>query len=466
MGIIPFSGERKRHFLYSSLLFAEPEAHLAPFFRRESLACFGTGMKAETLVQEKHYQALLASFAKRPKSFDDIERLCLKERKKAIDLTKKLKGASSFRRTTIASYYYGIHTGLAFFIQLSFLLERLQQAAFPRVVRWLQEEHPDQVEQAAYLCKSEKPTFETIEKEKLAELLLEDTLQVKKARMVDHAHRFGFLSVGLAGEPAATHEQATRTAEELLRRHPNEESLRAYVEERKRGAKAKALEKKALLDSLAPDPYVRRYIYVLQKSGSLLELCASIIRIVVYLAQPLYAEAAHRLGLDMNGLLSLTAEEVESHFMDDTRPDEALLEKRRGQYHLSVADGRIAIAYGDEAEGRIADSRGEKEVRSLPGTIIFFGKATGAARVITDPSYPEKLHVGDILVCVTTGPDYRFLIEKAGAIICEGDDEYLAGYLEDRKKPALKNVDAATERLADGMSVIVDADEGKVLIDE
>jgi len=109
---------------------------------------------------------------------------------------------------------------------------------------------------------------------------------------------------------------------------------------------------------------------------------------------------------------------------------------------------------------------------SLDGNLVGVGigaaagKASGIARLIKHPSEGQRLKVGDVLVAPTTDPGWTPLFIKASAIIVESGGYLSHGAIVAREYgiPAVINVPNAMSKLKDGMLVLVDGDEGKILV--
>jgi pyruvate,water dikinase len=101
---------------------------------------------------------------------------------------------------------------------------------------------------------------------------------------------------------------------------------------------------------------------------------------------------------------------------------------------------------------------------TLRGVGVSRGTASGTARVITDLRDADRLAPGDILVCTTTSPPWTPLFGIAGALVTDEGDlgSHAAISAREYALPCVVGVAAATRRIADGATVVVDGAAGTV----
>ena len=104
----------------------------------------------------------------------------------------------------------------------------------------------------------------------------------------------------------------------------------------------------------------------------------------------------------------------------------------------------------------------------LNGMPLSSGKATGPARVITDPTKMDGFNLGDVLVAPSTNPSWTPLFTLAGAIVTDMGNYLSHGAIVARELgiPSVGNVFDATERIKDGQIIFVDGDKGIIHIND
>jgi|SRR5579883_3166443 phosphohistidine swiveling domain-containing protein len=108
------------------------------------------------------------------------------------------------------------------------------------------------------------------------------------------------------------------------------------------------------------------------------------------------------------------------------------------------------------------------EVGVLRGQPASRGSVTAVVRVVAGPSEGERLHDGEVLVCVTTTPAWTPLFAVAGAVVTEtgGALSHSAVVAREYGIPCVVGVRDATRWLRDGMRIEVDGDRGMVRLAE
>ena len=103
----------------------------------------------------------------------------------------------------------------------------------------------------------------------------------------------------------------------------------------------------------------------------------------------------------------------------------------------------------------------------LPGIVGSPGRATGRARIITDPSDPRGLEPGDILVAPATDPGWTPLFVPAGAVVVDVGAQVSHAVVVSREFgiPCVVSVADASRRIPDGALVTVDGGAGTVTIE-
>ncbi len=185
---------------------------------------------------------------------------------------------------------------------------------------------------------------------------------------------------------------------------------------------------------------------------------------------------------DPEGPLLLTAAEFKQ-YLDDPPSLVPLIEERRVHLHElrsleppfafdSSAYPRTPTGGGfppvstwkprQSASAATAASVGE----TLIGAAGAPGKATGIARIVTDPSDPTALGPGDVLIAPVTDPAWTPLFVPAAAVVVEIGAAMSHSMIVSRELgiPCVVGVAGATIMIPDGAEVAVDGQAGTVEI--
>ncbi len=176
-------------------------------------------------------------------------------------------------------------------------------------------------------------------------------------------------------------------------------------------------------------------------------------------------EVGRRLG-DPDSAFFLTIDEVNDYLDGRLVRLGPLLAARRRQFEadLAVPDPPSTFVGSPPDEPTEPLERG----RCLKGLPASPGKATGTARVLSDPSEAGTLRVGDVLVvsCADVGWSPLFLL--AGALVTDrgGVLSHASVVAREYGVPAVVDVRGATMLIESGEKVTVDGDAGSVVIHE
>ncbi|QDU90282.1 Phosphoenolpyruvate synthase [Pirellulimonas nuda] len=159
-------------------------------------------------------------------------------------------------------------------------------------------------------------------------------------------------------------------------------------------------------------------------------------------------------------------------------------------FYLSVAEIGDALRGGYLPQDRIAKRRAERQAakrlytprvierddlarlgyrqvspdtQQWPAHPVSCGSATGPVRVVLTPENAPDLGAGYILVCPSTDPSWTPLFANAAGLVLERGGALSHGAIVARELglPAVV-LDSATELLADGETISIDANQGRV----
>jgi len=188
----------------------------------------------------------------------------------------------------------------------------------------------------------------------------------------------------------------------------------------------------------------------------------------VELARRTLLEAARRTGL---GELIFFFELAELERLILEGADAGIAARARDRRHRLQAARRIDVPHlvrSDDLEaiGRApAVDAGARELTGLP---VSSGTARGRARVVQSLDEALGLEAGEILVAVSADPSWTPLFLVAGALVLEqgGMLSHPAIVAREYGLPAVVNVPHATHLIRTGQPLRVDADRGRVVLEE
>lgn len=188
---------------------------------------------------------------------------------------------------------------------------------------------------------------------------------------------------------------------------------------------------------------------------------------VYYIRSSLFREIATRMNLPLAEVSFLQEREIVAFLETGAIPTTAA-ERREGFLLFFDAERRLTCLTGAAARKWIAVSGpaevtpGQSEGATIDGIAASRGRARGRAVVVRGIHDLSKVNDGDVLVAVTTNPDYVSTMQTVAAIITDegGTLSHAAIIARDCGIPCVVGTRFATERLKDGDEVLVDASHG------
>ncbi len=188
----------------------------------------------------------------------------------------------------------------------------------------------------------------------------------------------------------------------------------------------------------------------------------------IFYVQSLFEEIANRIGIGIKEASYATEEEI-IDFLDGGKaiPKAAIEERKKGFAIYFDRDKKIQCKSGKDIEtalnelGIVVFEEFSEEIKGTPASA---GKAKGRAVIIRGVSDLNKVKKGDILVAVTTHPDYIPAMQKAVAIVTDegGITSHAAIVARELGLPCVVGTKYATRALKDGDKVEIDAGAGIV----
>ncbi len=187
----------------------------------------------------------------------------------------------------------------------------------------------------------------------------------------------------------------------------------------------------------------------------------------VFYIQSLFAEIGKRMGLSLRETAYLTEEEI-LLFLDGEQVNVSRSKKRQEGFLLYLKDNKVVCvdhAINEELR-KIGFSEEEAKIKEIRGTVACQGKARGPVKIVRTVHDLLKVKKGDILVAITTHPDYVPAMQRAAAIVTDegGMLSHAAIVSRELGIPCVVGTTNATKVLQPGQEVEVDATHGIVKV--
>lgn len=190
----------------------------------------------------------------------------------------------------------------------------------------------------------------------------------------------------------------------------------------------------------------------------------------VFYAQPLFAEIARRMNINAEDTSYLQTSEIEDFLKNGVRiKKEIILERKKG-YAIYLDKNKKPVCLQGVEIKNILKSWGLLQIigkaKDIVGRIASQGLAKGKAAIVRGLKDLDKVEEGNILIAVTTHPDYVPAMRKSAAIVTDegGITSHAAIVSREFGIPCIVGTKFATQILKDGDLVEVDANKGIVKI--
>jgi phosphohistidine swiveling domain-containing protein len=188
----------------------------------------------------------------------------------------------------------------------------------------------------------------------------------------------------------------------------------------------------------------------------------------VYFAHNLFADLARRMVLHPEETTYLQEEDILSFLSGKKQNLKSLISERKSGFILYLNKHHQLVCLQGKKIPKILTSfhllATEEEIKEIKGTIASKGLVKGTVAVIHGVKDLKKVKEGNILIAVTTHPDYVPVMRKAAAIITDegGITSHAAIVSREFGIPCIVGTKNATRIIHDGDIVEVNANEGWV----
>ncbi|MBI4067364.1 hypothetical protein HY407_03195, partial [Candidatus Gottesmanbacteria bacterium] len=225
---------------------------------------------------------------------------------------------------------------------------------------------------------------------------------------------------------------------------------------------------KNIINKLKISPVDLDYLLMAQKFVYIKDARDDYRRQSVYHALPFFAEIGRRMGIARIDVSYLKQAEIIGFFAGQEKISSSLIgERKRGFIVYLDKKETLVCLQGNEIKIALREFRllkNEKKELEIVGRIASSGKASGRVVIVRGVKDLGNVNTGDILVAVTTHPDYVPAMRKAAAIITDegGITSHAAIVSREFSIPCIVGTKHATSILKDGDQIEVNAVEGKI----
>ncbi len=246
------------------------------------------------------------------------------------------------------------------------------------------------------------------------------------------------------------------------------EEFYSHVSEFRKTEKASPITYEKTLEETKPSEKEKQILEIAKSLSYLKDLKDDFRRQGIFYAQRLFEEIASRTGLSLSQISYATEEDI-IDFLDGSKeiPKDKVEERKRGFAIYFDKEKKVQCKSGKDIEAALNElgiALFEEFSEEIKGSPASAGKAKGVVVIVRGVSDLSKVKKGDILVAVTTHPDYVPAMQKAAAIVTDegGITSHAAIVARELGLPCVVGAKYATKALKDGDEVEVYATAGIV----
>ena len=242
----------------------------------------------------------------------------------------------------------------------------------------------------------------------------------------------------------------------------------SHISEFKKTGKTLSSSYRDLVENIKPSNEEMKILNIAKRLSYLKDLKNDFRRQGVFYGQKLFEEIAGRMSIKLEDISYMMEKEIMDFLDKGSNVSKTVIEERkRGFAIYYTSDKELVCKSGTELEaaleelGLISVDEISEEIK---GVSASRGKASGTVKVVRGVSDLTKIKKGDILVAVTTHPDYVVAMHKAAAIVTDegGMTSHAAIVSRELGIPCIVGTRNATKALKDGDIIEIDASKGIV----
>ncbi|MBI5135117.1 hypothetical protein HZA86_02695 [Candidatus Uhrbacteria bacterium] len=183
---------------------------------------------------------------------------------------------------------------------------------------------------------------------------------------------------------------------------------------------------------------------------------------------PLFDEIARRCGISRQQIAYFTSTEIIDALRNNSTLSPTEAEHRQKGFLIHWKNNQILTTANPQEVQKFRDQFIQRETttKTLKGTPACSGRATGPVAIVRGISDLTKVQKGDVMVAVTTHPDFVPAMHRAVAIVTDegGLTSHAAIVARELNIPCIAGTGNATRVLHNGERIRVDATHGTVTV--
>jgi len=223
-----------------------------------------------------------------------------------------------------------------------------------------------------------------------------------------------------------------------------------------------------ILQILQPSNKDLEYLHMAKKFVYIKDARDDFRRESVFYSASLWRELGKRIGVESGDMSYLQDEEIVNFLNDKGKISKEKIDQRKKGFMMYLSeDMKLICLSGGEISGALRLFKllaGVEKLTEVMGRVASKGMAKGIVVIVKGVKDLDKVKKGNIMVAVTTHPDFVPAMRKAAAIVTDegGITSHAAIVSREFGIPCIVGTKQATRILKDGDVVEVDANIGVV----
>lgn len=244
------------------------------------------------------------------------------------------------------------------------------------------------------------------------------------------------------------------------------EEFRKHIKSFTSPSKQKQLSFKKVIEELKPSAEDLEYLSMAKRFVYIKDARDDFRRESVFYSNNLWKELSIRLGIPTEDTSYLQDADIIAFLNNKVSVSQQIISQRKKGFALYINKNKNVMCIQGDAIKKLLEmfdlSFQEEKIKDITGRVASKGKVSGKVVIVRGIKDLEKVEAGDILVAVTTHPDYVPAMRKAAAIVTDegGITSHAAIVSREFGMPCIVGTKLATKSLKDGDLVEVDADKG------
>jgi len=247
-----------------------------------------------------------------------------------------------------------------------------------------------------------------------------------------------------------------------------ESAFREYIKSFKLEKKERFISAQKIVEELKVKEKDKIYLEMARRFAYIVDARDDFRRQAVFYARSFFSEIAKRMGIKLKDISFLQEKEIIAFLDEGKRISNKTIRERQKGFVLYYDKKKNIVCKQGKIINQIIKNFGldskQKTIQTIKGTVACRGKVKGNATIVKGLKDLKKVKDKDVMITITTHPDYVLAMRKASAIVTDegGITCHAAIVSRELGIPCIVGTKLATKLFKDGDFIEVDANKGLV----